>query len=329
VVLLGNIAFGLCAAAALLLIPTSLTALTAVLFAGFAVNNLTSSALGALLSAFPASVHGRASGWFQAGNVGLGAVVGGSAIWFAANLSIPALAAGTLGLVAISVTVVLLVREPARARLPARPLFAALARELRTLVSERETALGLLFFLSPACAFGASGLAASLGPDFRASAAEVAWVNGLAAGLCCTAGSFLGGYVSDRINRLTAYGVCGFLAAAPAVYMGLAPATPTSYAVGFLGYAVANGFGYAALTALLLDIASRRKYGVATVYSFLGASANLPVVYMTLLDGVGYKYAHVRGLMGFDAATNAISAVVLLLIAGALRKRWRPIALAS
>jgi hypothetical protein len=33
--------------------------------------------------------------------------------------------------------------------------------------------------------------------------------------------------------------------------------------------------------------------------------------------------------MGFDAATDAISAVVLLLIAGALRKRWRPIALAS
>jgi MFS transporter, PAT family, beta-lactamase induction signal transducer AmpG len=109
-VILGNLAFGVCAAASLLLIPLSLTAVTAVLFAGFAVNNLTSSALGALLSALPVSVHGRASGWFQAGNVGLGAVAGGSAIWLAARLSTTALAGGTLGLVALSVSVPLLVR---------------------------------------------------------------------------------------------------------------------------------------------------------------------------------------------------------------------------
>jgi hypothetical protein len=107
------------------------------------------------------------------------------------------------------------------------------------------------------------------------------------------------------------------------------PATPSTYAIGFLTYALANGFGYAALTALLLDLVSRRKYGVATAYAFLGASANLPSVYMTLLDGAGYKYAHVRGLMGFDATANAISAVVLLVVAAMLRKSWRTLAAAG
>jgi hypothetical protein len=120
-VLIGNIGFGICAAGSLLLLPYSLAAVTAALFAGFAMNNLTAAGLGALLAALPASIHGRASGWFQTGNVGLGAVAGGVAVWFASRFEAPALAVGTMLVVGISLNVVLLVQEPARERISASP----------------------------------------------------------------------------------------------------------------------------------------------------------------------------------------------------------------
>jgi MFS family permease len=194
---------------------------------------------------------------------------------------------------------------------------------LGAVVVERETLLVLLFFLSPVCAFALTGLSVSLAPDFGAAPDEVAWVTGLASGLSSAAGSFAGGFVCDRMNRLSAYGICGFCAAASSAYLGFARLTPVAYAVGFLGYAVANGFGYAAFTALLLDTVSLRKHGIATTYSLMNASGSLATVYMTALDGIGYKHGGVRGLMGVESAANAISATLLLMIAAAVRKRAR------
>jgi hypothetical protein len=53
----------------------------------------------------------------------------------------------------------------------------------------------------------------------------------------------------------------------------------------------------------------------------LTALGTLPVVYMTWLDGVGYKHAGVRGLMGTDAAANGVAGLVLLMVAICCAKR--------
>ena len=83
-----------------------------------------------------------------------------------------------------------------------------------------------------------------------------------------------------------------------------------------------RGVAYAAFTALVLDVLGKRRHAAGTAYSLLVASGNLPITYMTWLDGVGYKYSGARGLMGVDALANGVGAVLLLMFAAFWARRW-------
>jgi len=165
-------------------------------------------------------------------------------------------------------------------------------------------------------------LISSVGPDYHAPDVEVLWITGIAGGLLSAVGAFLGGYVSDRMNRMTAYALCGGLCALFAIYMGLARPTAFTFGAGYSGYSIATGFGYAVFTALVLDVLGRRQRGAGTSYALLVASGNIPISYMTWLDGVGYKHWGARGLMGVDAIANGGGAVVLLMVAWYARRLW-------
>jgi PAT family beta-lactamase induction signal transducer AmpG len=169
-------------------------------------------------------------------------------------------------------------------------------------------------------------LISSLGPDYHASDAEVAWVSGLAGGLLSAAGCMLGGFLCDRMKRTTAYALAGLLSAVFSLWMAVGRGTPFTYAAGYIGYALAAGFAYAAFTALELDVLGRRPHAAGTAYSLLGASGNLPISYMTWLDGVAYKRAGRVGLMGVDTLANGLGAILLLIFAGSIARRWmRPL----
>ena len=119
-----------------------------------------------------------------------------------------------------------------------------------------------------------------------------------------------------------AYAFAGGMAALFGVYLGFAHATPFTYGVGYSGYAVSAGFAYAVFTAMVLDIVGRRKHGAASGYAVLNSAGNLPIVYMTWLDGLGYQQWGARGLMATDAAANGGFGIVLLLVAIFLGRHW-------
>ena len=67
----------------------------------------------------------------------------------------------------------------------------------------------------------------------------------------------------------------------------------------------------------------RRDHAAGTAYALFVATGNVPILYMTWLDGVGYRYGAVRGLMTVDALANGIGALVLLLVARAAARYFR------
>ena len=149
------------------------------------------------------------------------------------------------------------------------------------------------------------------------------WISGIAGGLLSALGSLVGGFVCDRMNRMQAYALSGGLAALFAVYLAFAPHTPWTYALGYSGYSIAAGFAYAVFTALVLEVMGRRHHAAGTAYSLFVSTGNLPILYMTWLDGVGYSYGAVRGLMTVDALANGMGALVLLLIARSAARYFR------
>jgi MFS family permease len=309
---------------AILAIHVSLALLTALLFLSSASSGLYGAAAGAVMTTLSAAVRGRTGGWVNAGNLGGGALGGGLLIGLADAASLQLLGLGVALLVALPAAAALLIEEAPRAREAFLPLVKNVARDLKEVFRSRRTWIGLIFFFSPAGSAAVANLISGVGPDYHASAREVLLISGIAGGLLSAFGSFAGGFLCDRMNRMAAYAMAGLLCAIFAVYLGFAPHTAWTYGAGYAGYAIAAGFSYAVFTALVLDVLGERKHAAGTGYAVMSASGNLPIVYMTALDGAGYGRWGVRGLMGVDAFAEAGAAVVLFAITRYFRHHWNP-----
>jgi predicted MFS family arabinose efflux permease len=248
----------------------------------------------------------------------------GTLVWAADKLPLPVLAAAASLIVFLPALAALAIVETRPQKMPFVPLLQALGRDVWDVLRSRETMIGLVFFLSPVGSAAVTNLISSVGPDYHASDAEVAWVSGLAGGLLSALGCLIGGWICDRMNRRAAYALAGLLSVPFSAWLAFGPATPLTYAGGYAGYSLAAGIAYAAFTALELDVLGRRPHAAGTAYSLLTGSSNLPIAYMTWLDGVGYKYSGARGLMAVDSVANAAGGVLLLIFAVyCARKRVR------
>ena len=318
-VITGATSAAVLAASAIFAVNSSLSWVIALLFASGVMNSVISASAGALMSSLPETVRGSASGWYQSGNLGGGAAGGGVLVWLAERLSLWELGIAAAMLIIVPSLVAVRLRE---ATTPEeghtlRGLFA----DIGGILSTRQTWLGLVFILSPVSSAAVGNLISGLGPDYKASASEVTWVSGIAAGILSAIGSLVGGWACNRIDKRLAYALAGPFAAIFGAYLAFAPKTPQTFAWGHSGYSLAAGFGYAVFTALVLDLIGSKRHGAATAYSFLVAGGNVPILYMTWLDGVAYKRQGVTGLMSFDALGNGLVGVALLFLALLVRKQ--------
>jgi MFS family permease len=321
--LLGSSALAaVCSGMAVLLISRSLALVTALLFLSTAFSGLISTSCGTLLTALPASARGSAGGWYNAGNLGAGALGASMSIWLADRVSAPSLAVFVVAFSFLPMLSAFAIREEPRVSAKLRVLLSEMFAEMRQMARSPRTLTGLLFFLSPVGSGAVMNLISGVGPDYHASNAEVMWVTGAAGGLLCALGSLIGGYVCTYLDRRTGYSLAGALGAVFAVYLGFAKPTAWSYGAGYTGYAIAAGFAYAVFTALVLDVIGKRKHAAGTAYAVLVASGNFPISYMTWLDGAGYHRWGVHGLMGADALANAGGALLLLFVALYSRRYW-------
>jgi len=320
--LISALCAGVAAGVAILGIHGSATLLTALLFLSNAFVGLLSSACGALLTVMPASMRGRSAGWYQAGNVGGGAIGGGAVIWLADHATLTVVALSISGAMILPALAALLIEEPPPVQHAIIPQLKGMAHDLRELLRSPRTWLGLVFFLSPVGTAAIGNLISGLGPDYHTSGNEVMMVTGFAGGLLGAFGCYIGGFVADKMNRMVAYALAGGLAAIFGVWLASGPANGFTYGAGYSGYSIAAGFAYAVYTALLLDVIGKTKHAAAFAYSTLNASGNASIAYMTWVDGLGYKHWGARGLMATDAVANGGFMVVLLLVAAFAGHHW-------
>ena len=123
--------------------------------------------------------------------------------------------------------------------------------------------------------------------DWQASANTVALVTGVIGGLVSAAGCVIGGWLCDRMNRKAAYALDGVLQALCAVAMAVAPHTETTYIVFTLIYAFITGLTFAGFSAFVLE--AMGLGAAATKYSLFASLSNMPIAYMTSVDGWAYE----------------------------------------
>ena len=294
----------------------------AVLVSNVAVTFLAMATESLMVYNTPPKLQGSAGGWFQAGNLGGNGLGGGAGLWLAQSLPEPWMAGAALAAAcALCGAALWFVPEPApmaRTGHYGRMLVAVL-RDLWQVARARAGILALLICFLPIGTGAASNLWSAVADDWHASAGTVALVTGALAGIVSALGCLLGGYGSDRMDRKTAYAVYGLLMAICTVAMAFAPRTEVMYAVFTLTYAFIQGLTYAAFTAVVLEAIGLGA--AATKYNLYASLSNMPIAYMTLVDGWAHTRWGAGGLLEAEAAIGVVGIIVFVAVTMSLPRR--------
>ena len=267
---------------------------------------------------------GRLGGWSQAGNLGGTGLGGGLGLWLAQHAPLW-IAGAALGLVCLATTMVLFVlKEPSAEHRTATFLgsLANVGRECWALLATLRGGLVFFLMLLPIGVGAATSLWSAVASDWHASADTVAMANGVLSGVVSIVGCLIGGWISDLIDRKTAYLLFGLVIAAAAVAMAVAPRTQVMFVSFVLLYALLLGFCYAAFGGVVFETIG--KGAAATKYNILSGISNVPLIYAGIFDGWGHDRWGASGLLYTDAALGVVSVAVFVGVAFAANAMRSP-----
>ena len=297
---------------------TTLFIITVLIFANsVSISFLAMAAENLMAHATEESEKGRAGGWYQAGNLGGQGIGGGAALWLAqaypSLMWLPGAAMAALFLACCAA--LFFVAEPAMDHRKHNYLASlwAVVGDVWITAKSRAGFLALLICFLPIGSGAATGLWASIAGDWHATADTVALVNGVMGGIVSAAGSVIGGYICDRMDRQFAYALFGVFLAAAALFMAVSARSQSMFIAFTLLYAFVQGFNYASFSAVVLEAIGRGA--AATKYNLYAALSNAPIAYMTYFEGRAYSAWHANGLLGADALSGIIGVALFSMVA--------------
>jgi PAT family beta-lactamase induction signal transducer AmpG len=256
---------------------------------------------------------GRAAGWYQAGNLGGTGIGGGAGVWLAAHFSKEA-ATGTLSVAMLASALALYfvsdVRIVADETISQR--MRLLGHDILSMLKSAIPLFTIILVCSPIGSGAMNNLWSAVALDWHADANTVALVSGVLNGVISAVGCVIGGWMADRVGRWWAYFGSGAAMALVAIFMAIIPRTPSTYALGVLAYALFGGLAYAAFSAVVLFAIGRGA--ASTKYATLSSLGNLPVVYMTALNGWAHDQFGPAGMLYVEALSAIVCTILALFV---------------
>ena len=260
--------------------------------------------------------QGRAGGWFQAGNLGGYGLGGGAGLWMADHLPEPWMVGAVLGAAcAFCCFALAFVPEPPpllrTGSYPRR--LAEVMKDLWYVTRSRFGYLALLICFLPIGTGAASNLWSAVADDWQATVNTVALVTGALNGIVSAAGCLAGGYLADRIDRKVAYALYGLALAACAAAMAWAPHIESMYIVFTTVYAFIQGLCYAGFSAVVLEAIGLGA--AATKYTLFASLSNMPIMYMTVVDGAAQTRWNSSGMLYTEALIGIAGLALFVAVA--------------
>jgi len=284
------------------------------LFLGACFGVVVAAACGGMMGAFASETNKRrASSFYQAGSLAVGAVAVFLLLSFAERFSLGAL--GWIAAVLIVAPALFALAAPPQSMVQehgAWETVVRVGREFKSTFLRWEAIPYALLIIAP-CASGAMiGLLPELARDYGVSGAQVAWINGVGGALLTTAGALSVSLIPVRVRAPIAYLLAGLANAATLALLSLGPQRPTIYFASTVLFLFTVGAGYALFTAVSLEFLGGSGKSGSSRYAIINSLGNVPVVYMTWLDGRGYAHWGPRGMPGIDALVSAVLILILL-----------------
>jgi MFS family permease len=226
-------------------------------------------------------------------------------VFLAIRMAVSLFAWIAIAVIALTALVIPLVRK--------RPTFIRIWQEFKETFLQWRAIPYTLVMLFPMASGALIGLLPGIAQDYHVSGQQMAWMNGVAGALLTATGSLAATLIPARIRASVAYlSVCLFNEALLLI-LWLGPLSPSTYFIGATLYLFTIGTCYALFTAVVLEFLGQSGRSGCGRYSIINSLGNVPVVYMTALDGRGGKLWGARGLAGTDAVLGAIGATILLI----------------
>jgi PAT family beta-lactamase induction signal transducer AmpG len=307
---------------------TAFGVLSIVVFVASLASSFTAMSTESLLAYnTPATLKGRAGGWLQAGNfigTGLG---GGAGLWLAERVSTPWMTGAVLGVCFMLCCAPLLAVAEPQVTLRQESVVrtaTALLWDLWLVLRARSGYLALLIVFLPIGTGAASNLWPAVADAWHASVSTVALVNGTLGGLASAAGCLAGGYFADQMNRRFAYLSYGVLLGLCGLAMALYAHSEAAYAGFTLAYAVLSGMCFAGFSAVTLETIGAGA--AATKYNLYASLSNVPIMYMTALEGRVNDRWGTNAFLYFEGIMTVVSVVVFATATLLTARRTAPLA---
>jgi MFS transporter, PAT family, beta-lactamase induction signal transducer AmpG len=280
-----------------------------------AAAQLSSSALGGWLSTVtPNEQKNVLSKWMNIAlffGMGLTAATGAEFV-----RRLPVIPAATLvgAIVFLPATIFLLIPAPGPDRRLASESFLQFNREVISLFRRREVVIVLLLFLSPCSTFALTNLLAGLGADFHASARAVSLSGGVGTFIPGLLGCSLFPVIARLLRLRTFYfanGIVGCLLTLSLVFL---PHTTFTFALVLFGEFLFQAVSYAIQLGIVFEAIGPDNPLAATIFAFLGAATNIPMAYLTFIDGRAYAALGIRGMLFTDAGIGILACTVAAIL---------------
>lgn len=196
--------------------------------------------------------------------------------------------------------------------------FAQFNRDILALLKRREVLVVLLLFLSPCSSFVMPNLMGGLGADFHASARAVSFWGGVGAFIPGLLGCFVFPVIAQRIRLRRFYLANGILGCLFTLSLVMLPHTTATYAGALFGEYLFQAIAFSIQIGIVFEAIGPNNPLAATTFSCLTAATNVPVTYVTLIDGRAYSKGGITGTLFVDAAIG----IVTCLVAGVLLARF-------
>ena len=303
------------AAAAAVLNLHHLLVLQIALVIGAAAANLSSSALcGWLSNITPNEQKNPLSKWVNIAvftGTGLTSAAGGE---FVRRLPVipAAILIGTI--VLFPAVIFLFIPAPGPDRRLAGESFVQFNREVFSLLRRREVVIVLLLFLSPCSTFVLPYLLGGLGADFHASARAVSLAGGAGAFIPGLLGCSLFPVIARRVRLRSFYFANGIVGCIFTLSLVILPHTTFTFALALVGEYLFQALSFAIQIGIVFEAIGPDNPLAATTFAFLTAATNIPVTYLTFIDGHAYSVGGIAGTFLTDAAIGILTCTVAAIL---------------
>ena len=214
----------------------------------------------------------------------------------------------------------LLVPHEPTPTLSVRDSFGPVVRNLARIVRDRHIWRMMALFAVPCATFSLTNTLSGVGRDFHASEAFVGLVGGVGATVGGVAGSLIAPLRAKRLPPLALYIGTGVAGALFTLSLLIPPRMPLLFAAAMVGENIFQGVAFALSYGLILLSLGKNNPIASTQFALINAAVVVPIVYMPMLDGLGYSRGGLAGNLMVDAGLSLVACTVMTLL---FAKPWR------